>query len=911
MLKELQTRSSQDQIYTYVGEILVSVNPYKWIDGLYSDMQAKKYCMVGSRGDLPPHVFAVADMAFTNMKTTGGNQVCVISGESGAGKTETAKLFVKQLIRVSSGCEIEGLHNKLVQVNPLLEAFGNAQTLMNDNSSRFGKFTEVVFTPEGCIRGATMKEYLLEKSRCVSQADGERNFHVFYLIFAADAAERERLQLGDPGDYRYINGNMDAVDDIKSQNTQEMRQELMECIDIVGFTDLQKEEMFNILSGILHMGEIVFENDEAAQIVSPKGLMDTVCKQLGIDELSVEMALTRSINIIRGEETERAYKPEQAEDCRDATTKALYSRLFSWIVVRCNELLGVRERERKRTDKSVGILDIFGFECFDENSFEQLCINLANEQLQFFFNDHIFRMELTEYAKEGIDGTQISYQDNQPLLDILLLSKPLGLIAILDEESNFPKASDTTMIEKFHAAFSNKKDYQRPRGNDDYFTLSHYAGEVRYEGYGFLEKNRDTLAVDVMGALRVSENSLVKLLFGGAEEKKAKRGGAGAKAGRGKMDRKQSKARMRQSIKHARASLAKKKKVTVASLFKSSLAELMIKLNSAQPHFVRTVKPNTTKEAGVFDEDMVAKQLKYCGMMETTRIRREGYPSRPVFSEFVRRYKVLAMGRDVAANAAGCRSIMDNAKIQGYQIGKTKVFMRYYHVDQLGALIKPILMAAGHLQAMARGFNARSQVKRLIAEKREFERKVDGFVLTAERYCSNTYDVVAQLCDEDENRPKDFWNTPFDRKKSKKMNTAKKKKMQRAASVKWYKDVEKEKGSGIGESGDFAGWFHGVITRSDADALLNGHPPGTFLIRVAESRFGYSLSLTWSGRSKHFMVDVAKETGQYQVIGNDRTFQSLNELVAHHSKHPVTNDGDLLSYPCPVEDKRKDLKELN
>ncbi len=479
------------------------MNPYKWIEGIYAPSLAKKYQNVGDKSSLPPHLFAVADLAFANLGS-GRSQVCVISGESGAGKTEAAKLFVKQLLHCCRGSAVEGLHDKLVQVNPLLEAFGNAQTLMNDNSSRFGKFTDVVFNAEGLVKGAVMRQYLLEKSRVVNQADGEQNFHVFYLLFAGlDAEMKGRLELAGPEEHRYICGNDQALRNIKSKKIQDMRQELMQCINIVGFTKEEQDDMWAILSGVLHFGDLELQNEDAAQITSTKDKIAKACNQLGIDETSLELALTRQVNIIRGEETERAYKLHEAEACRDATAKALYERLFSWIVTRCNELLGPKDTGRNKGDMTIGILDIFGFECFDTNSFEQLCINLANEQLQYFFNEHIFRMELAEYEKEGLANINVTYEDNKPLLDLLLESKPLGLLAIVDEESNFPKATDSTMVEKFHASFGKHKYYERPRGNEAKFSLKHYAGTVQYDGYSFLEKNRDTLAVDVIGALRV------------------------------------------------------------------------------------------------------------------------------------------------------------------------------------------------------------------------------------------------------------------------------------------------------------------------------------------------------------------------------------------------------------------------
>eukprot|EP00054_Salpingoeca_dolichothecata_P026515 m.189953 g.189953 ORF g.189953 m.189953 type:complete len:938 (-) comp25680_c0_seq1:211-3024(-) len=914
LLNELGVRFKKDIIYTYVGEILVSMNPFKWIKGIYDQSVQNKYTNIGDRKSLPPHLFATADLCFQNMTNNSENQVVVISGESGAGKTEAAKLFVKHLIHDSVGVEFEGLEQKLIQVNPLLEAFGNAKTGMNNNSSRFGKFIDLRFNSSGAIKGAVMREYLLEKSRVVAQSENEQNFHVFYLFFSSLTPERkEKFELGDPSDYRYLMDNDEALDKIASGGFNDMNKELLECMGIVGFSPEQQDDLFSLLSGILHLGDVEFDGDDGARIVSEAGLLTKVCNQLSIDETALELALTRSVNIIRGEETERAYTVEQADDCRDAAAKALYGRAFSWIVEQCNKLLGPKEAKPLRTDKSVGILDIFGFEQFDHNSFEQLCINLANEQLQFFFNNHIFKMELDEYAKEGITGKNITYEDNQPLLDLLLQNKPLGLLAILDEEANFPRSTDSTMIQKFHGAFTQHKDYERPRGNEDIFTLSHYAGKVKYEGEGFLEKNRDTLAVDVIGAFRLSENALVAKLFGSDEEDKK----SGRKKGpRKKLDRGLSKKNMRMSMKKARASLAKKKKVTVASFFKSSLAELMVQLNAAAPHFIRCIKPNVEKEADLYTNDLVTKQLRYTGMLETTRIRREGYASRPTFSDFIKRYQGIGYywSASVTPNENACRKILEKSGITGYEIGKTKVFLRYWHADELNERLRPIYGAAVMIQKYGRGFTARSKYKKLLQEKREMEQKVDLFISGCERNVQGVRDVILALCDEDDVRPKDFFTKkdapPLAERQYKKEagGTERKKKMQRAASVKWFKEVEKKKGAGQTGAG-FAEWFHGIITRKDAESLLRGQETGTFLVRVAESRFGYSLSLMFNGRCKHFMIDQDK-SGAYVVVGNDRTFPSLNEVVAFHGRHPVTADGDLCLHSCSGKGDRHDLKEL-
>ncbi|EGD78899.1 MYO1B protein [Salpingoeca rosetta] len=939
LLKELQTRFDNDVIYTYVGEILVSVNPFKQIDGLYSDEQARKYAVVGDKGAVKPHLFAIADIAFQNMVQGGKDQACVISGESGAGKTEAAKLFVKHLIHVSHGSEVQGLHTKLVQVNPLLEAFGNAQTLMNDNSSRFGKFTEIVFSKDGSIRGAVMSQYLLEKSRVVHQNPGEQTFHVFYLLLAgATDDDRITYALRQPEEYGYIASNPDALEAIGTPALAAASRELHECIRTIGFTDDEKANLWALLSGVLLLGNLDFTDvGDAAEVAADKALLQDCCAQLGLDEHTLKLALTRSVNVIRGEETERAYKLHEAVDCRNATAKALYNRAFSWIFERCNQLLG--PHKRNPSDHSIGILDIFGFECFDTNSFEQLCINLANEQLQFFFNEHIFRMELVEYEREGIDGAAITYTDNKPLLDLFLKSKT-GLIAVLDEESNFPRATDDTLVEKLHGRFTEHNDYTRPRGNECQFTLRHYAGHVEYDADGFLYKNRDTLAVDVIGALRVSENELVRKLFG-AEPAKAVKGNR--KHGpKGKLlNLKESKALMRASTRQARADLARKQRASVATTFKKSLSELMGRLNVASPHFIRCVKPNLDKQCELFDEDLVSKQLKYTGMLETTRIRREGFAYRPLFADFVSRYKVLAWNVGESASAqATCRRILDNAGIDGYFVGKTKVFLRYWHVDHLSAAVRPVQLAASRLQSAVRGFFARRRVRTIMAAAAEEKKQAERFLIGAERAGLGVRDVLLHMCELDERRfqaaqlsddnmlgadddddeeddeeeevyPPHNPNPPLPPRTPAGNSPSlqqRRRTDQRAKSVKWFRDVEKQKGAGMAEN-SFAQWFHGVISRREAEHMLRDKESGTFLVRVAESRFGYSLSLIHEGRVKHFMINVNGDE-EYQLVGNDRRFPSLNAIVNYHETHSVTSAHDRLKRPCPRPDSAN-LVELS
>jgi myosin-3 len=802
------------------------------------------------------------------------------------------------------------------QVNPVLEAFGNAKTKFNNNSSRFGKYTSIDFNAQGAVKGASIIEYLLEKSRVVFQGDGEQNFHIFYLFFQGLGKDPSYAG-GDVDHHRFVDGNSDAIAHCKKglseakgkQGFAVEYQELLDAYKTVGFTQEQIEDIWHIISGICHLGDLEFEGAQggvdSAKMVSDAEILEDCCAQLGIANSHVlELGVTQKSMIIMKEEVIKDLQVAEAEDVRDATAKAIYTAVFSWIVKNCNEQLALSDGIVNKDDTKMGILDIFGFECFDSNSLEQLCINLCNEQLQWYFNEFIFAMELEEYAKEGIKGSDIKYEDNQALLDLLMHNRP-NLYGCLDEQCTVPKANDSTMCIAFHGiGKSLPKSYIAPKGNADEFTIIHYAGAVKYEGHGFLDKNKDTLAADVVACLRLSENELLKGLFADGS------GGGGGKRGgkRGNRDAADAKKKMRASIKHARTDMAKKVKKTTGSIFKDSLLALKTNLLASQPHFIRTIKPNHAKQPNIFDSELIMRQLKYTGMLETTRIRREGYSARPTFADFIKRYKVLGFpcAASVSETAESCRQIMVKAGVEGYQVGKTKMFLRYFHADDMATKLHPYTEAATIMSKYCRGFTGRAKYGALVAEKRKQDKAVTDFINSLERQGEGVCDVVVALEEEDvKAHPRKFGAAPA----PKPVKSTKKKGMSRAASVKWFQEEEESKGSGKTDDGGFADWFHGIISRSDAEVLLKGSRDGTFLIRVAESRFGYSLSMWWKGAPKHFMIDQNAQE-RYIVVGNDRTFPSLNEVVAFHMKHAVTDDGDVLTGAAQVDGPRNDLAEL-
>ncbi|KAL2080962.1 hypothetical protein ACEWY4_022815 [Coilia grayii] len=518
IISHLQKRYEQLQIYTYVGDILIALNPFQSLS-IYSPQFSKLYHGV-KRSENPPHIFATADAAYQSMVTFIKDQCIIISGESGAGKTESAHLIVQHLTFLGKANN-RTLREKILQVNPLLEAFGNACTAINDNSSRFGKYLEMKFTPTGAVMGAKISEYLLEKSRVIKQAVGEKNFHIFYYIYAGlyHQEKLRKYRLPDKTPPRYIESQNGQVmqDIISSKFYKEQFDAIQDCFRIIGFTEEEVNLVYRILSAILNTGNIEFTSitsqhqTDKSEVPNSEALENAAdLLSIGSDEL--QEALTSHCVVTRGETIIRTNTVDKAIDVRDAMSKALYGRLFSWIVNRINALLQPDSNIcAAENGMNVGILDIFGFENFKKNSFEQLCINIANEQIQFYFNQHIFALEQMEYQSEAVDASQVSYEDNRPILD-MFLQKPMGLLSLLDEESRFPQATDQTLVDKFEDNLRCKY-FWRPKRVELCFGIQHYAGKVLYNVNGFLEKNRDTLPADIVVVLRTSENKILQQLF--------------------------------------------------------------------------------------------------------------------------------------------------------------------------------------------------------------------------------------------------------------------------------------------------------------------------------------------------------------------------------------------------------------
>ncbi|XP_019141413.2 myosin-IIIa isoform X2 [Corvus cornix cornix] len=746
--EQLQKGYAKDQIYTYVGDILIAVNPFRNID-IYSSQHSKLY-IGAKRTANPPHIFAVADIGYQSMVTYNSDQCIVISGESGAGKTQSAHLLVQQLT-VLGKANNRTLQEKILQVNNLVEAFGNAGTIINDNSSRFGKYLEMKFTCGGTVVGAQISEYLLEKSRVVHQAVGEKNFHIFYYIYAG-LAEKKKLahyKLPDCRPPRYLqNDHFRIVQDFMNNSFYKSQFELIEqCFKVIGFTLEELGSVYSVLAAILNVGNIEFSAVVSEHMIDKSNISNPVALEncaslLCIQADELQEALTSHCVVTRGETIIRPNTVEKATDVRDAMAKALYGRLFSWIVNRINTLLKPDKHLSENDDGlNIGILDIFGFENFKKNSFEQLCINIANEQIQFYFNQHVFAWEQNEYLYEGVDARVIEYEDNRPLLD-MFLQKPMGLLSLLDEESRFPQATDQTLVEKFEDNLKSKY-FWRPKRVDLTFGIYHYAGKVLYNASGFLAKNRDTLPADIVLLLRSSENNLTRQLVTHPLTKT------------GNLAHTKSKTTIsyqmwtsQKSISHTKneagdtghhpRETTSMKTQTVASYFRYSLMDLLSKMVVGQPHFVRCIKPNNDRQANKFDKEKVLVQLRYTGILETARIRRQGYSHRILFANFIKRYYLICYktNDDPPVSPETCAAILEKAHLDNWVLGKTKVFLKYYHVEQLNLMRKETVDMIILIQAYVRGWLGSRRYKKIKEQREQSAIKIQsayrGFVARKE-----------------------------------------------------------------------------------------------------------------------------------------------------------------------------------
>ena len=660
--KNLQTGFLRDDIYTYIGPVLLSVNPFHNIRPLYANELALKY-----HGrfmyELAPHVYAVAEDAYRAMRSTSADQCILVSGESGAGKTEAAKKVMEYVALISDrGETASDIRERLLRSNPVLEAFGNAKTVRNDNSSRFGKYMELLFDYKAVPVGGRITNYLLERPRVVNAAPAERSFHIFYQLLS------EGVKVADRQQWEVNNKGAEAFDMLKGRESKvsgmddaKEYENMRAAMGDVGLTPQMQTETLRAVAAVLQLGNLSFAGASAAAsggaVVRPRsastqrvaggssGALAISARLLGVEPLALEKALT-----FRTVTSERIATPLRDSECvetRDALCKTLYARLFDALVRQLNEAVATSAGAL-----TMGVLDIYGFEIFEVNSFEQLCINYCNEKLQQLFIELTLKTEQEEYVAEGITWTPVEYFNNKTVCDLIEAKGDrtikAGIIAYMDEECIYPAATDATLHKKLMDNLKAHPHFEPAGAN---FTIKHYAGDVTYSPLGMLDKNKDTLFRDLTQLMQGSSSIFLSQLF--PQDK----GGSKAAAAIGK------------------------RPVTAGAQFREQMGALVATLQRCEPHYIRTIKPNDQKRSGVFDMPRVQHQVRYLGLLENVRVRRAGFAHRETYVRFVRRYKLLCAAtwpEGSGDDKTDCKTILDAMGLggDGVQFGRTKVFLK-------------------------------------------------------------------------------------------------------------------------------------------------------------------------------------------------------------------------------------------
>ncbi|KAL3061380.1 hypothetical protein OYC64_009542 [Pagothenia borchgrevinki] len=695
VLHNLKVRFVESKIiYTYCGIILVAVNPYKQLH-IYGDAIIHAYSGQ-NMGDMDPHIFAVAEEAYKQMARNHKNQSIIVSGESGAGKTVSARYAMRYFAVVSKSGSKTRVEDKVLASNPITEAIGNAKTTRNDNSSRFGKYTEIGFDRRYRIIGANMRTYLLEKSRVVFQADNERNYHIFYqMCSCAHLPEFKNLKLLSADEFAYtcMGGEItiEGVDDEKDM------EETRRTFSLLGLMEDFQSDVFKVLAAVLHLGNLEIKNsgDGKSSVPPSDPHLAVFCELLGVSAEGLARWLCHRRIVLVAETVVKPVPKERAVNARDALAKQIYAHLFDCIINKINTALQVPGKQHA----FIGVLDIYGFETFDINSFEQFCINYANEKLQQQFNLHVFKLEQEEYMKEDIPWTLIDFYDNQPVID--LIEAKMGILDLLDEECLFPQGTDRSWLQKLFKYLDANPLFEKPRLSNEAFVIQHFADKVEYQCRGFLEKNRDTLYEELVDILRVSEFSFVANFF---QEEKQK-----------PVTTKVVKVRpARPVVKPAN----KQQRASVGDKFCSSLSLLMETLNATTPHYVRCIKPNDEKLPFEYDSRRVVQQLRACGVLETIRISAQSYPSRWTYIEFYSRYSILMSHQegDLSDKKQTCKNVLQRL-IQDsnqYKFGRTKIFFRAGQVAYLEKLrLDRLRGACVTLQKHVRGWSKRRKFLRM------------------------------------------------------------------------------------------------------------------------------------------------------------------------------------------------------
>ncbi|XP_074106186.1 unconventional myosin ID [Cotesia typhae] len=699
VVDNLRVRFNGGKYYTYIGEVCVSVNPYRSTN-IYGPEQINKY-KNRELFENAPHIFAIADAVHREMKQQGRDTCIVISGESGSGKTEASKIIMKYIAAItnlSGQHEIERVKNILIQSNSILEAFGNATTNRNDNSSRFGKYMDINFDFKGDPLGGHVTNYLLEKSRVVYQQKGERNFHCFYQLLNG-CSENELNKLGliaDAGRYYYTSHGKDSKTSVSDRTEYKA---VVSAMSILGFNLSEIETVWSIIAGILHLGNITFTLEEDKLVIGNKGALNESAKRLSISPSALSTALSQRVIAAGGEVMQKNHTLAEAEYGRDALAKAIYERLFSWIVSTINGSINVDEKNSYKSYKGtlIGVLDIYGFEIFNINSFEQFCINYCNEKLQQLFIELVLKREQEEYQREGITWQAVNYFNNQVICELVEQAHK-GIIAIMDEAClNVGKVTDEMLLEAMDKRLANHRHFASRQLNPmdkelqhkTQFRIKHYAGDVVYNVHGFLDKNKDTLFQDFKRLLYNSDNKIVSSMWPEGAENIAK---------------------------------TTKRPLTAGTLFKNSIVSLIKNLTSKEPFYIRCIKPNEVKSPVVFDEERVEHQVRYLGLVENILVRRAGFVYRQRYDRFLKRYKMISQytwpnfrgGNDKEA----VRTLMEEKGFaHDVKYGHTKIFIRsprtLFALEKARSDLIPGIVVL--LQKQWRGYLCRMKYKKMKA----------------------------------------------------------------------------------------------------------------------------------------------------------------------------------------------------
>ncbi|XP_067233782.1 uncharacterized protein [Chanodichthys erythropterus] len=709
VLFNLKERYAAWMIYTYSGLFCVTVNPYKWLP-VYNQEVVNAY-RGKKRSEAPPHIFSISDNAYQYMLSDRENQSVLITGESGAGKTVNTKRVIQYFASIAAvttgkkdpSQEKKGtLEDQIIQCNPALEAFGNAKTIRNDNSSRFGKFIRIHFGHSGKLSSADIETYLLEKSRVTFQLKAERDYHIFYQILSQRRPELLEMLLitNNPYDYAFISQGETQVASIDDGD------ELMatdEAFDVLGFTTEEKNSIYKLTGSVMHFGNMKFKQKQREEQAEADGTEDAdkISYLMGLNSADLIKGLLHPRVKVGNEWVTKGQNVQQVYYSIGALGKSVYEKMFLWMVVRINQSLATKQPRQY----FIGVLDIAGFEIFESNTFEQLCINFTNEKLQQFFNHHMFVLEQEEYKKEGIEWVFIDFgMDLQACIE--LIEKPMGIMSILEEECMFPKASDATFKAKLYDNHLGKNpNFQKPRivkGKPEaHFALVHYAGTVDYNISNWLVKNKDPLNETVVGYFQKSTLKLLSILFANY----ATDDDSGGKAAKG----------------------SKKKGSsfqTVSALHRENLNKLMTNLRSTHPHFVRCIIPNETKTPGAMENPLVMHQLRCNGVLEGIRICRKGFPNRILYGDFKQRYRILNPAAipegQFIDNKKGAEKLLGSLDIDHnqYKLGHTKVFFK---AGLLGALEEMrddrLALIITGIQSRSRGFLSRDEFQKIVERR--------------------------------------------------------------------------------------------------------------------------------------------------------------------------------------------------